>query len=94
MSKNKSFGSENDPLPSAATSTNLERIGVRFDRGDGSASTNDRVTRKHYIKPPSIAAMRQLSETLSALPKPKLLPNCSPKGPEESISMAKAGWIQ
>jgi hypothetical protein len=42
-------------------------------------------TRKHYIKPASIAAMRQLSETLSALPKPKLLADCSPKEPKESL---------
>jgi|SRR5580658_1208980 integrase len=78
--------------------TNLERIGVR----DSIAAmvlrhTNDRVTRKHYIKPASIeaiAAMRQLSQTLSALPKPKLLPNCSPEGPKESIGMTKTGWVQ
>jgi hypothetical protein len=56
----------------------LERIGVR----DSISAmvlrhTNNRVTRNHYIKPPSIeprAAMRQLSETLSALGKSKLLP--------------------
>ena len=44
--------------------------------------SNDRVTRKHYIKPPTleaIAAMRRLSETLLALDKPKMLPNCSPR---------------
>ena len=78
--------------------TNLERIGVR----DSIAAmvlrhTNDRVTRKHYIKPASIeaiAAMRQLSETLSALPKPQLLPNCSPQVPEASMGTAEAGWIQ
>jgi hypothetical protein len=58
--------------------TKLERIGVR----DSISAmvlrhTNNCVTRNHYIKPPSIeprAAMRQLSETLSALGKSKLLP--------------------
>jgi hypothetical protein len=76
----------------------LERIGVR----DSIAAmvlrhTNDRVTGKHYIKPASIeaiAAMRQLSETLSALPKPQLLPNCSPNGPKESTGMTRTGWVQ
>jgi integrase len=78
--------------------TNLERIGVR----DSISAmvlrhTNDRVTRKHYIKPPSIeamAAMRQLSETLSALAKPKLLPNCSPEDPKKSESLSDSGWVQ
>ena len=44
--------------------------------------SNDRVTRKHYIKPPSIeavSAMQRLSDTLPAMEKPQLLPNCSPE---------------
>ena len=43
------------------------------------------VTRKHYIKPPSIeaiSAMRRLSETLLTLESSKLLPNCSPEAPQ------------
>jgi len=50
--------------------------------------TNDRVTRKHYIKPApvkAIAAMRQLSETFSKVETPKhpnysqMLPSMLPK---------------
>src|ERR1035438_6789136 len=63
--------------------TNLERIGVRESiAAMVLRHSNDRVTRKHYIKPPTleaIAAMRRLSETLLALEKPKMLPNCSPE---------------
>jgi integrase len=78
--------------------TNLERIGVR----DSISAmvlrhTNDRVTKKHYIKPPSseaMAAMRQLSETLSALGKPKLLPGCSPEDPKESEGLVDTRWVQ
>ena len=59
--------------------TNLERIGVR----EAIAAlilrhTNDRVTKKHYIKPPSIetiAAMRLLAETFSTIKTQQLLPN-------------------
>jgi hypothetical protein len=55
----------------AILATNLERIGIR----DAITAmllrhTNDWVTRKHYIKPPSIeavSAMRRLSETLRSL---------------------------
>jgi hypothetical protein len=59
--------------------------------------SNDRVTRKHYIKPPTleaIAAMRRLSETLLALDKLKMLPNSSPEGPKEIEGTADAQWIQ
>jgi hypothetical protein len=44
--------------------------------------TNDRVTRKHYIKPApveAIVAMRQLSETFSKVETPKLLPTNDPQ---------------
>jgi integrase len=78
--------------------TNLERIGVR----DAIAAmvlrhSSDRVTRKHYIKPPSIeaiAAMRRLSEKLSTIKTPKLLPNCSPEAPKASEATVIAGWVQ
>ena len=78
--------------------TNLERIGVR----DAIAAmvlrhSNDRVTRKHYIKPPSIeaiAAMRRLSETLSTIKTPELLPNCSPETPKAPETTMDAGWVQ
>jgi integrase len=58
--------------------TNLERIGVR----EAIAAmilrhSNDRVTRKHYIKPPSIeavSAMQRLSDMLTTMQKPQLLP--------------------
>jgi len=59
--------------------------------------TNDRVTRKHYIKPPSIEAimaMRRLSETLLTLEGSKLLPNCSPEAPQVALGTANARWVQ
>jgi len=78
--------------------TNLERIGVRETIAAMILRhTNDRVTRKHYIKPPSIeaiAAMRLLSETLLTLESPKLLPNCSPKSPQEPSGRASSQWVQ
>ena len=77
--------------------TNLDRIGVR---GSIAAMvlrhSNDRVTRKHYIKPPTleaIAAMRRLSETLLAFDKPKMLPNCSPEAPKEAEGTADVHWV-
>jgi integrase len=78
--------------------TNLERIGVRESiAAMVLRHSNDRVTRKHYIKPPTleaIAAMRRLSETLLALDKAKMLPNCSPEGPKEVEGTADAHWVQ
>jgi integrase len=77
--------------------TNLERIGVRESiAAMVLRHSNDRVTRKHYIKPPTleaIAAMRRLSETLLALDKPKMLPNCSPEGPREFEGTGDNPWI-
>ena len=78
--------------------TNLERIGVRESiAAMVLRHSNDRVTRKHYIKPPTleaIAAMRRLSETLLALDKPKMLPNCSPEDPKEHEGTADTRWVQ
>ena len=78
--------------------TNLERIGVRESiAAMVLRHSNDRVTRKHYIKPPTLeamAAMRRLSETLLALDKPKMLPNCSPDGPKEAEVGAEVHWVQ
>jgi integrase len=78
--------------------TNLERIGVRESiAAMVLRHANDRVTRKHYIKPPTIeaiAAMRRLSETLLVLDKPKMLPNCSPERPREVEGTADSTWIQ
>ena len=77
---------------------NLERIGVKeFIAAMVLRHSNDGVTREHYIKPPTleaIAAMRWLSETLLALDKPKVLPNCSPEGPKETEGTADVHWIQ
>jgi hypothetical protein len=78
--------------------TNLERIGVR----DAITAvvlrqSNDLVSRKHHIKPPSkeaVAAMKQFSETLAVLEKPKLIPNGSPNTPKEANSGVKIGWVQ
>jgi hypothetical protein len=62
--------------------TNLERIGVRETiAAMVLRHSNDRVTRKHYIKPLSIevvSAMQRLSDTLTTMQKPQMLPNCSP----------------
>jgi integrase len=78
--------------------TNLERIGVRESiAAIVLRHSNDRVTRKHYIKPPTIeaiAAMRRLSETLLALDKPKMLPNGSPEDPKEREGTADTRWVQ
>jgi len=77
--------------------TNLERIGVR----DAIAAmvlrhSNDRVTRKHYIKPSieAIRAMRRLSETLSTIKTPKLLPTCSPELRENTKMTSVDEWVQ
>jgi integrase len=78
--------------------TNLERIGVR----EAIAAmvlrhSNDRVTRKHYIKPPSVeavAAMRRLSEVFLKLKRPEMVPNCSPEVSKESKHDSKVHWVQ
>ena len=78
--------------------TNLERIGVRETiAAIILRHTNDRVTRKHYIKLPSIeaiAAMRRLSETLLTLEGSKLLPNCSPEAPQVALGTTNVRWVQ
>jgi integrase len=78
--------------------TNLERIGVRESiAAMVLRHSNDRVTRKHYIKPPTleaIAAMRRLSETLLALDKPKMLPNCSPEASKGVEGAGEVRWVQ
>ena len=78
--------------------TNLERIGVRESIAAMILRhTNDRVTREHYIKPPSIEAimaMRRLSETLLTLEGSKLLPNCSPEAPQVALGTANDRWLQ
>jgi hypothetical protein len=58
---------------------------------------NDRVTRKRYIKPPTIeaiAAMRRFSETFSALEKPKLLSSCSPEARKDVKGTTVASCVQ
>jgi|SRR5581483_2887648 len=78
--------------------TNLERIGVR----EAIAAmilrhSNDRVTRKHYIKPPSIeavSAMQRLSDTLTTMQTPQLLPNCSPEAGKQGDTQARSRWVQ
>jgi hypothetical protein len=58
--------------------------------------TNDRVTRKHYIKPApveAIAAMRQLSETFAKVETPKLLAN-DPQSAESEELRADGKWLQ
>ena len=78
--------------------TNLERIGVRESIAAMILRhSNDRVTRKHYIKPPTleaIEAMKKLSETLSAIEKPKLLPNCSPEASKRAEGPEEVRWVQ
>ena len=78
--------------------TNLERIGVR----DSIAAmilrhTNERVTRKHYIKPPSAesrAAMRLLSVAFSNVGSIKLLPKIAPQTSQKSEDANGASWVQ
>jgi integrase len=78
--------------------TNLERIGVRDSIGAMILRhTNDRVTRKHYIKPPSleaITAMRRLSETFSKVETPKLLPTNAPQPAESDGERVEGQWLQ
>jgi integrase len=77
--------------------TNLERIGVRETiAAMVLRHSNDRVTRKHYIKPPSIeavSAMQRLSDTLTSMQRPPLLPSCSPDATKEAESGAQATWV-
>jgi integrase len=78
--------------------TNLERIGVR----EAIAAmilrhSNDRVTRKHYIKPPSadaVSAMQLLSDTLTTMQRPQLLPNCSPDVGIGKKTEMSSRWLQ
>jgi len=81
--------------------TNLERIGVRESIAAMILRhTNDRVTRKHYIKPApveAIAAMRQLSEAFSKVETPKLLANApqnSPQTVESGEPTTGSKWLQ
>src|ERR1022692_4489208 len=78
--------------------TNLERIGIRESIAAMILRhANDRVTRKHYIKPPTleaVAAMRRLSESFSAIEKPRLLPTCSPESPSPAQKTTSVEWVQ
>jgi integrase len=78
--------------------TNLERIGVRETIAAMILRhSNDRVTRKHYIKPPSIeavSAMQRLSDTLTTMQKPQLLPNCSPEAQQQGRTQVTSLWLQ
>jgi hypothetical protein len=59
--------------------------------------TNERVTRKHYIKPPSIetrAAMRLLSEAFSKVGIVKLLPRIAPQTSHKSEDASAESWVQ
>jgi integrase len=78
--------------------TNLERIGVRETIAAMILRhSNDRVTRKHYIKPPSIeavSAMQRLSDTLTTMQTPQLLPNCSPDLGKQAETQLTSRWVQ
>jgi integrase len=78
--------------------TNLERIGVRESIAAMILRhTNERVTRKHYIKPPSIetrAAMRLLSEAFSNVGSVKLLPRIAPQTSQKSQEATRASLVQ
>jgi integrase len=78
--------------------TNLERIGVRESIAAMILRhSNDRVTRKHYIKPPTleaVAAMRRLSETFLGIEKQRLLPGCSPVVPNTGHGAGSVEWVQ
>ena len=74
--------------------TNLERIGVRESIAAMILRhTNERVTRKHYIKPPSIearAAMHLLSEAISNVGSVKLLPKIAPQTSQKATETIAA----
>jgi len=78
--------------------TNLERIGVRESIAAMILRhANERVTRKHYIKPPSIearAAMRLLSEAFSNVGSVKLLPKIALQTSQKSEDATGASWVQ
>ena len=82
--------------------TNLERIGVRESIAAMILRhTNDRVTRKHYIKPApveAIAAMRQLSDTFSKVETPRLVPTNAPQNAPQTPELDEQGadgqWVQ
>ena len=78
--------------------TNLERLEVRESIAAMILRhTNDRVTRKHYIKPPSIearAAMQVLSEAFSSLGGVKLLPKIAPQTSQKATETIDASTIQ
>jgi integrase len=78
--------------------TNLERIGVRESIAAMILrQTNERVTRKHYIKPPSIearAAMRPLSEAFSNVGSVKVLPKTAPQTSQKLQEATGANWVQ
>ena len=78
--------------------TNLERIGVRETiTAMVLRHSSDRVTRKHYIKPPSIeavSAMQRLSDALTTMQKPQVLPNCSPAAQKDGETQVTPQWVQ
>jgi len=78
--------------------TNLERLGMRESIAAMILRhTNDRVTRKHYIKPPSTearAAMRLLSDGFSSLGGVKLLPKTAPQTSQKATETIDASTIQ
>jgi integrase len=82
--------------------TNLERIGVRESIAAMILRhTNDRVTRKHYIKPApieAVVAMRQLSDTFSKVETPRLLPTNAPQNAPQTPELNEQGfaapWVQ
>lgn len=78
--------------------TSLERIGVRESIAAMSLRhTNERVTRKHYIKPPSIearVAMRLLSEAFSNVGSVKLLAKIAPQTSKKPQEATSANWLQ
>jgi len=77
---------------------NLERIGVRESIAAMILRhTNERVTRKHYIKPPLIearTAMLLLSEAFSNVGSIKLLPRIAPQPSQKSEDASGARWMQ
>lgn len=78
--------------------TNLEAIGVRESiAAMVLRHANERVTKKHYIKPvpvEAVSAMRRLSETFSKLPAPKLLPTNAPQPVKSDQQKAEENWLQ
>jgi hypothetical protein len=72
--------------------TNLERIAVRGDYSDDLGHANDRVTREHFIEPPTLEARGNAAIVLELFGNrntgfaPRLLPGWPERSPENNAT--------